>query len=230
MTKPYLLIPAFVVFVTLGFPWLTANSASFTEVGDAGLLTITANPVNTQPGGTPLNEILGTITDTGIDADVFKIWLTGGMTFTASTFSFTSNFFDTVLYLFDSTGLGIYANDDDPLSPPQSTLGPSSLALTPSSSGIYYLAISGFGVFPESSGGYIFPISNGLLDPGVIGPTGSGGLLPLSVWSGVSSEFGNYSIALTGAEFLPSAAIPEPVTFSLFAAGLVVAGLLRCRM
>ena len=58
--------------------------------------------------------------------------LTGGMTYIASTFYFTTNFFDTVLYLFDSTGLGIYANDDDPLSPPQSTLGPFSLASTPS--------------------------------------------------------------------------------------------------
>jgi hypothetical protein len=98
-------------------------------------------------------------------ADVFKIFLTGGQTFSATTSasSLAFNNFDSQLFLFDSAGLGVYANDDDTTSPPQSTL-PSAIAFTPAAAGIYYLAIAGSGFLPLSGGGFIFPELGGLLD------------------------------------------------------------------
>jgi hypothetical protein len=126
----------------------------------------------------------------------------------------------------------VYANDDDPSSPPQSTL-PAGISFTPAASGLYYLAIAGTGFMPVSSGGFIFPVSGGLLDQsgGIqnsVGPTGPGGASALNGWSSVSSESGDYDIALTGAQFLPAAAVPEPASMWLLCGG-VAAGMLRRR-
>jgi len=215
---------------TLAAMVLTAGlalPATITEIGDAGELTGTAQAADSQPGGTSLTNIYGFLESGG--ADLFRIYLTGGQTFSATTtLSGSANFFDSQLFLFDSTGLGIYANDDDENSPPQSTL-PASISFTPSTSGVYFLAISGSGYLPGSVGGYIFPVTGGLLDPGVVGPTGPGGASPLSTWSSISSETGDYDIALTGAEFLPSAVgeIPEPSTTILLGAGLAAVAMLR---
>ncbi len=209
---------------------LPGSAATITEVGDAGQLLLTAQSANSMPGGTALTNIYGAI-GTG-DADLYKIYLTGGQTFSATTtLSFSANAFDTQLFLFDSAGIGVYANDDSEDSPPQSTL-PASISLTPSASGIYYLAISGSGYLPLSSGGFIFPVTGGLLDQSggiqnAVGPTGPGGALALNGWSSTSSEVGDYDIALTGAQFLPSqeAAVPEPSAVALTGLGLAVLGL-----
>jgi hypothetical protein len=216
-------ILAFLVsFLTLP---LTQRANTFTEIGDAGKTIPTAQfPVGFPPG-TPLTEIIGNLTIS--DADIFAIFLTGGQTFSATTVSNTSNFFDTQLFLFDSSGRGVYANDDDPGSPPQSTL-PALNPLTPLSPGLYYLAISGSGFLPVSAGGLIFPstVIPGILDPGILGPTGPGGGQALSGWSSVSSEAGAYDIVLTGAQF---AATPEPSSAFILAGGLALL-LLRRRL
>src|SRR5262249_47492303 len=127
-------------------------AGSLLEIGDAGESLLTAQIANSLPGGTPLTDILGTLEPGG--ADLFKIYLTGGQTFSATTTqSFLLNAFDSQLFLFDSTGKGVYANDDDPNSPPQSTL-PSGIIYTPNASGLYYLAISGSGYLPVSATGF----------------------------------------------------------------------------
>jgi hypothetical protein len=200
------------------------SAATFTEIGDAGQTLGSAQIINTLPGGTSLTAIFGTMEGSG--ADLFQIFLTGGQTFSATTVNNTT-FFDSQLFLFNSTGIGIYANDDDPNNPPQSTL-PSGISFTPSASGIYYLAISGSGYLPQSSGGFIFPVSGGLLDQtggtqNAVGPTGPGGASALSAWSSASSETGSYEIDLTGAQFVSSSAVPEPATGILLGFGLLIA-------
>jgi hypothetical protein len=214
---------------------LTAFATNiYSETGDAGQSLSSAQFVNLQPGGTALDAIRGVL-DAG-DADIFAIYLTGGRTFSATTTasSLLFNTFDTQLFLFNSSGVGVYANDDDPSSPPQSTL-PAAISLTPSASGIYYLAISGSGYLPVSSGGFIFPVSGGLLDPsggssGAVGPTGPGGSSLLSGWFSTSSESGGYEIILTGAQFLPDTGVPEPSTGLLLGAGLTVLVFFRKRI
>jgi hypothetical protein len=207
----------------------TSSGVIYVEVPDAGESLATAQNVNTQPGGTALDAIEGVLTG---GADLFKIILTGGGTFSATTTasSLAFNNFDMQLFLFNSAGIGVYANDDDPTFGPQSTL-PSGIGFTPAASGIYYLAISGTGYLPRSAGGSIFPTAGGFLDQsggtqGAVGPTGPGGGSALSGWSSVSSEIGDYEIRLTGAQFLPNQA-PEPSTILLVWIG--AAGLLRRR-
>jgi hypothetical protein len=205
------------VYVALGLIFgLGAKSATiYTEIGDAGELVGTAQYTNSMPTGTALTDILGFLEPGG--ADLYYFFLTGGKTFSATTVSNTSNFFDTQLFLFTSPGIGIYANDEDPVSPPQSTL-PAGISFTPSASGIYLLGISSPTYLPRSAGGKIFPADTfGFLNAagGVqnsIGPSGPGGGSPLNGWDSLSTLSGNYDIVLTGALFQN---VPEPGSFAL---------------
>ena len=200
-------------------PWLVLSLAlagtgplpasTFIETADAGLLTSTAN-LTTISSGSPLDVILGTLSED--DADIFAIVLTGGTLFTATTASNVTSFFDTTLFLFNSAGLGLVANDDCPFNPPQS-----SIEFMPTTTGTYYLALAGFGFFPRSAAGLIWPLDGGLLPPGLLGPAGPGGAQALNGWLGSSPEAGAYRITLTGAQAL---AVPEPGTSLLVGAGL----------
>ena len=136
------------------------------------------------------------------------------------------NSFDTQLFLFNAAGLGVFANDDDPTSgSPQSTLPAGNTILTSLPTGVYYLLITGSGRFPiDSMGQLIFPnFTDGTTDPtGVYGrnPTS----LAVSGFTGNSNSGGNYSIVLTGAQFI---VVPEPTSLGL---GLVGAmSLFGCR-
>ncbi len=177
-----------------------AQAATFTEMGDAGETLSTAQVIQ---GSQPLESISGTLPESiSGGADLFKIFLTGGGTFSATTVGGAS--FDTQLLLFNSKGIGIYGNDNASLTLEnnQSTLPKGDFS--PTKSGLYYLAISGFDYDPVSDQGEIFP------DPGlpfsqVFGPTGPGGGSPLSGFAGPSFDGGSYTIALTGAK-----AVPEP--------------------
>jgi len=75
------------------------------EIGDAGNLPGTAQ----DPGGVgPLTSIAGTAG--GGDEDMYKICITNPSAFSATTGAMAD--FDTQLFLFDSTGRGVYSNDD----------------------------------------------------------------------------------------------------------------------
>jgi hypothetical protein len=157
------------------------------EVGDTGELPASAQEVG--PAG-PLDSIEGTIAGSG-DRDVYKVCLTGGKTFSATTTGGRASF-DTQLFLLNADGRGAYANDDSLA--PQSTL-PANNALTPDAAGVYYLAISAYNADPDNVGGMIFPDRGA----GVQGPTGHGGDLPMASWTGVTfSSGGSYAIGLTG--------------------------------
>jgi hypothetical protein len=156
------------------------------EAGDSGDLPASAQEPGPQG---PLAQIDGTVSSPA-DRDMFKVCLTGGSAdFSATTIGGAG--FDTQLFLFNSEGRGVYANDD--FGAPQSGLPPDH-RLTPTARGVYYLAISTFDWDPVSFMGRIFPTSSG-----VVGPTRMGGMLPISGWTASDQTVGGtYTIFLTG--------------------------------
>lgn len=153
------------------------------EQGDAGDVPATAQDLTRAP----VDSITGTIA-TGNDADLYRVCLTGEGSFSATTVGLTD--VDTQLFLFDATGLGIYAHDDGTTK--QSTL-PAEHALTPSASGEYILGISAYDRDPQSSGGPIF--SNVAF---VTPANGRGAGAPVESWAGLPRDSGGYTVALTG--------------------------------
>lgn len=204
-----------------------SDAAFFVETGDAGALPSAAQTVT---GVSNLTGIQGNLSSTG-DRDMFRIFLTGGRTFSATTVGQPGTLLDTQLFLFDSTGRGVYANDDDAAGQGanayRSTL-PSGTSLTPMASGIYYLLIVASGAYPTSSAGLIFPnfSTAPIVDPtAVVGPTGPGGSSPITGYTGAATEFGTYQIALTGA----TSVVPEPASALLVGCGVALAGLAAAR-
>ena len=119
---------------------------------------------------------------------------------------------DPQLFLFDSSGLGVYMNDDDEsgLNGSQSEL-PMGHRSDPSWRGIYYLGIGWWDNEPFSASGLIFSTVNSL---GTNGPDGgAGGGDPLIGWDDNVLQRPDletaYEIRLEGAGF----AVPEPGSF-----------------
>lgn len=187
-----------------------AQAVTFTETDDAGETLSTAQVIPSEP--LPLESISGTLAG---DADLFQIFLTGGQTFSATTVGGAN--FDTQLFLFNADGFGVYFNDDSS-GTQQSTL-PASSQFTPTTSGIYYLAVSGFDYNPVNEDGVDifpnltdFPVETPLDEilQGVFGPTDLGGESPLSEFDG-AILYGDesYIITLTGAQ-TGAETVPEP--------------------
>lgn len=177
------------------------------ETGDAGDL-----PGSAQGFGAGLiSSISGGL---GGDVDMFHLYIPDLSLFFATTVSGAG--FDTQLFLFDSSGMGVVANDDDGgCGCFQSTL-PAGFA---AGSGWFYLAISQYNNDATSVGGLIFP-SNPF--SGVFGPTGPGGGSAISGWSGAPGGGYAYTIFLQGAH-----GVPEAPAFALLGLGLLA--LLRQR-
>lgn len=185
------------VMIVLTFFQL-AESFTWTEAEEAGDLPGTAQHINQNGANEALEFITGSLSSP-TDVDMYAIFITGGGNFSATTVGWTADV-DTQLTLYDSSGIGIYSNDDFATDIYQSTL-PAFNPLTPIAPGLYYLAISDWDYDPLSDAGYIFPHSiGGLSDTTVDGPTGPGGGLPVTGWDGIStSGGGSYTISLTGA-------------------------------
>ncbi|WP_394778466.1 PEP-CTERM sorting domain-containing protein [Undibacterium sp.] len=191
---------------------LTATStqaAAITESGDAGQLPGSAQIT---AGTGSIDTIRGSLLTTPSNdyADMFRIYLFAGSTFSATTTASDFNFnnFDTSLFLFDSAGNGLVANDDDPNVGPTSTLHDFSVI----TSGYYYLAIAGAGYTPVSAGGSIF---GDLTQMDQVGPGGPGGSQALSGWQSITGEGDAYEIVLQGA----FADVPEPGSLMLLGLG-----------
>jgi hypothetical protein len=169
------------------------GASAAVEQDDAGDLPATAQDLSSEV----VDRIDGVAAD-GLDVDMYRLCLSGDGTFSASAVGGTG--VDTQLFLFDSNGRGVYANDDLNDAVRQSQL-PSGHALTPQARGEYFLAVGVFGVDPESTSGLIFP------PPGssVVGPTGEGGGDPVTSWtpSGRPRPGGSYTLFLTGADCSP---------------------------
>jgi hypothetical protein len=182
-------------------------------------------------------EIVGTLPDT-LDVSMFKIDILNFQIFSALTIGGPLGIPDTELFLFDSTGHGVYANDDmggvDPNAITLSCLPsainnpcaePSQPGVGPMSNGVYYLAITRSANLPVDAS--FFDIFLPLTSIGdVVGPDlGGGGVNPVAGFDGgafASPDFDqiNYDIVLTGTT-------PEPATWSMM--GIAGAGLLLLR-
>jgi|GEM_PF-1454287 len=193
------------------------------ESGDAGQLTGSAQGF---AGSGAITAIQGGLTGGNDMADMFRLYLSAGQAFYATTTAsgLAFNNFDTSLFLFDSSGHGLVANDDDPNVGPTSTIN----GFIPTVTGYYYLAIAGTGYIPVSPGGAIF---GDLLGGDQVGPSGAGGALGLSSWVSLTSEGDAYEIILRGAAAGPDdvTSVPEPASLSMLMLGLGSCALLRRR-
>jgi hypothetical protein len=171
---------------------LVPGAFAASEIGDAGDLPATANDM----GLGPVTTIDGTFPDAS-DADVYRICLSDGTSFSASTVGATT--LDTQLFLFDSQGYGIYTNDD--ILPSHGSLLPAQHRFSPRAGGEYFLAISTFNRDPQSAWGEIFQdnFNRDLYPDSIVDAQGFGSAAPLSDWAGrASGPPGGYRITLTG--------------------------------
>ncbi len=193
----------------------SAQGQSYNEVGDAGQTIGTAQSSGLTVGNSTVS-IFGTIASP-TDADIFSIQINSPMFFSASTVG--GSILDTALFLFNSSGMAIYTNDDASGTSIQSTLPGGSSFTMSLAPGLYYIAISLSGNEPINSNGQLLfaPYTGG--DPSSVrGP--AAGLNPntLGNFNGLTSfaEMGAYRINLS--------AVPEPSTFALCLAGAAAAG------
>jgi len=183
------------LFATTQDYTIDPSGVAVAEIGDAGQLADGSAQNTTNLGaGQFVTQITGNLSD-GNDVDVYQIALTGNQTFSAITGSNTG--LDSQLFLFNANGIGSYG-DDQSGGGNQAAL-PAGNPLTPTTPGIYYLAISGWNVDPSSIEGEIFEAGDFL-----VAPVGPGAGQPLANWNGpASTSGGSYTIDLTGIEGAP---------------------------
>jgi hypothetical protein len=175
---------------------LAPGAFAANEVGDAGDLRATANDM----GDGAVTQIDGSFKDAA-DSDVYRVCLTDGTSFSASTVGGTSpTTLDTQLFLLDAQGYGVYMNDDAAVMERGSTL-PARHPYSPAAGGEYFLAISQYNRDPQSSQGEIFQdgFARWQFPDGVLYANGFGAAGTLSGWNGrAPGGLGSYRIALTG--------------------------------
>jgi hypothetical protein len=179
--------------IAVVFLGLAPSAFAVSESGDAGDLPSTAQDL----GSGAAAQILGSFTS-GADVDVYRMCLSNGTSFSASTVGESA--LDTQIFLFDSEGFGVYANDDAGTGVRGSML-PANHRFSPTTGGEYYLALSSFNNDPRSGGGEIFPdgFMPNLYPDSVVNAVGVGGDEPIISWSGPTrGASGLYGIALTG--------------------------------
>jgi hypothetical protein len=182
------------VFAITGVLALAAAPGAFaaSETGDAGDLPSTAQDL----GDGPVTTVLGSYSGAG-DSDMYRICLTDGASFSASTVGATT--LDSQMFLFDSQGYGVYANDDAGSS--RGSLLPANHRFSPATGGEYFLAVSQYNRDPQSVMGEIFQDNyNRFTYPdGVLNANGFGGAEPVTSWNGrAPGAAGLYRVTLTG--------------------------------
>ena len=184
--------------------------------------------------GTTVTEIQGSRSSDPNDVSLFEIDILNPLDFSAITVDAGPfGIPDTELFLFDSTGLGVYFNDDIDFSNTLSCLPSSDLSnpcptpaagLGPALPGIYYLGIARSADGPlDASNNEIF---TNVLSTDVVGP--NDGVGPLAGWDNFvftqpNFDLVNYDIDITGTT-------PEPATWILSAGALLAIGMFRRRL
>jgi hypothetical protein len=184
------------VMSSLALASIASAGGPATEAGDAPDL-----PAAAQSLALNTTSIAGTVANAN-DVDMYRIEITDPARFSATTVPAAPNQ-DTMLWLFDSTGRGVYANDDVTGNTAPSVL-PAGHPAGPQVAGVYYVAISIFDRVPVNAAGRIFPQSICCSNNNdVFGPTGPGGGSPLTGWANTGSQAGphGYTIQLTGIGF-----------------------------
>jgi len=220
------------IVLPLALMMAPAAYADLITASGAGALPGTAEDLT---GISSLSEITGSIPDTTdplLGVNMFAIDIGNFAAFSAITVGSPFGITDTELFLFDSTGRGVYANDDidggntlsclpSQVDNPCSSPLPSGVG--PTSSGIYYLAITRSSNMPLSASGEIFTI---LDSTDVVGPdTTMGGNDPITGWDGGAftspdTDLVDYDIVLTGT-------VPEPATWPVIGVAGVLLALVR---
>jgi hypothetical protein len=197
------------------------GAVTYTEVGDAGRLRNTAQPTAASQGaaGQPLTAIFGGLFG-ATDIDLFIINITDPANFSATTANATTGGLDTALFLFDSNGRPVYANDDEPGGASVRSTLPAGNGFSPQVAGLYYLAVSLSGAEPVNLSNVAL-FASFTASTEVRGPNASA-TGPLSNWdtsgvfAGGTTFPASYQIDLTGAT---TAAVPEPTTLALAVIG-----------
>lgn len=197
----------------------TAHAVVYTEIGDAGRTLPTAQ--GTGAGTQPLTQIFGSLLNAG-DVDLYVINITNPAAFSASTVNTITNngTADTALFLFNSQGRPIYANDDDSGG---LSLGATLPTGTVTVAGIYYLAVSLSSAEPVNFANLnLFAYAT--TSTSTRGPNPNAANTSLADWdtsnvNGAGTTFpASYQIDLTGTS---TAAVPEPTTLALLALGAI---------
>jgi hypothetical protein len=184
-------VSALIALVTLA---LAPGAFAASEQGDAGDLRATAQDL----GDAPVTTISGSFASAA-DADVYRLCLSNGSSFSASTIGGIGPGVDSQMFLLDSEGLGVYANDDWPGS--RGSLLPANHRFSPTRGGEYFLAISEYNRDPHSNQGEIFQDGfDRLFYPdGVINANGFGSAQPHTSWMGrAPGGPGSYVVTVTG--------------------------------
>jgi hypothetical protein len=208
---------------------MTNSKASFLRVGGgrstgpargvAGVIFILffAVSANAQISGTHSSQ-------TGVENFTLNITNPASFSAVVTNNAQTDPGLDSMLFLFNSGGNGVFGNDDNGnASYPGGYNYQSNIIGNPGPAGTYTLSLTAFQYVPvDASGNHIFPLvetaptaPNSGPAPGV-GPVASYTLLAND--GGNSLYFtGGYTIALTGATL-----VPEPAAFAVLSAGMFI--------
>lgn len=205
-------IPLQLVAVVTGLGLSVATFAqTWNEGPDAGQNGVGAAQITVGSG--QLRFING-ITANAADVDLFCIRITDEASFSARVLSFgPTGTLNSRLWLFNADGtLQVWNDDIDPLNGDHLSLITSQGVFN---NGVYLLGMSFGGGALDASGNLIMATQTSWPGPDFQQLPGNGGVL--ASWSTSSAEIGgNYTIALTGAEFH---VVPEPGVVSLLSVG-----------
>jgi len=195
---------ALLAILSLSLPSsLAAQHVLINEPGDAGDTPATAWFAH---GTGSVHSVVGDLS-TPWDVDVIAVRITNPAIFYADSATPTTGLIDTSLYVMDCDGNFLAHNENGPVtSTTAATIGHATApAALPNLTqpGVYFIAITTRYRKPVNSSGQ--EIFNHNLITGVSTPNGPGAIDPqLDQWTGTGNSFGNYGIALCGAELLGS--------------------------
>jgi hypothetical protein len=178
-------------------------------------------------------DLTGSLDQTTPDVAIFKLDVSDYANFSAQTIAVPFGISDTELFLFDSSMLGVYGNDDqggsDSLSmalsclpsqnPGSNPCGYDGNGFAPSTNGVYYLAVAYSPDTPlDAMGNPIFQTGS----TPILEPTGAGSLAGWDngIYSQPDFDNNKFEIVVTG--------VPEPSSLLLVAPGLFL-GWLRVK-